>query len=71
MILENVFKPDANAGAKATSAIKQLSSRVIGMGDEEAEKAAEAGAKKSLLGGLDFKNLLAKKKDPRTAVPAE
>ena len=62
---------DANAGAKATSAIKQLSSRVIGMGDEEAEKAAEAGAKKSLLGGLDFKNLLAKKKDPRTAVPAE
>jgi len=62
---------DANAGAKATSAIKQLSSRIIGMGDEEAEKAAEAGAKKSLLGGLDFKNLLAKKKDPRTAVPAE
>ncbi|UYH55188.1 pilus assembly protein CpaE [Qipengyuania sp. SS22] len=62
---------DANSGAKATSAIKQLSSRIIGVGDEEAEKAAEAGAKKSLLGGLDFKNLLAKKKDTRTAVPAE
>ncbi len=41
------------------------------MGDAEAEKAADAGAKTSLLGGLEFKNRLAKKKDPRTAVPAE
>ena len=62
---------DANGGSKATSAIKQLSTRVIGAGDEEGEEAEEAGAKKSLLGGLDFKSLLAKKKDTPVEVSAE
>ena len=62
---------DANGSSKATSAIKQLSTRVIGAGDEESEEAEEGGAKKSLLGGLDFKSLLAKKKDAPAAAPAE
>ncbi|QYJ08005.1 pilus assembly protein CpaE [Qipengyuania flava] len=62
---------DANGGSKATAAIKQLSTRVIGAGDEDGEGAEEAGAKKSLLGGIDFKNLLAKKKDAPVEAPAE
>ena len=62
---------EANSAAKATSAIKQLATRVIGAGDEGSDEAEEAGAKKSLLGGLDFKNLLAKKKDAPVAAPAE
>ena len=62
---------DANSGAKATGAIKQLCARVIGIGTEEAVAAEEAGAKKSLLGGFDFKNLLAKKKGAPAAQPVE
>ena len=62
---------DANASSKATAAIKQLSSQVIGAGDQDAEEAEDSGAKKSLLGSFDFKNLLAKKKDAPVEAAAE
>ncbi|MBX7514614.1 pilus assembly protein CpaE [Qipengyuania sp. GH38] len=53
---------DANASSKSTAAIKQLSTRIIGLGDEESEEAAHvSGGKKSLLGSFDIKSLLAKK----------
>jgi pilus assembly protein CpaE len=56
---------DANGGSKATAAIKQLAARIIGIGHEE-ESGADAGGagKKSLLGGIDLKGLLQKKKEP-------
>ncbi|MBX7483240.1 AAA family ATPase [Qipengyuania qiaonensis] len=62
---------DANGGSKATTAIKQLSARVIGAGDEGSENAELGAAKKSLLGGLDLKGLLAKKKDAQVREPAQ
>ncbi|MBO6525732.1 pilus assembly protein CpaE [Erythrobacter sp.] len=62
---------DANASSKASAAIKQLSSQVIGAGDQDAEEAEDSGAKKSLLGSFDFKNLLAKKKDAPVEAAAE
>ncbi|WP_417520260.1 pilus assembly protein CpaE [Minwuia sp.] len=62
---------DANGSSKASASIKQLSTQVIGAGDEDAEDAEEAGAKKSLLGSFDFKNLLAKKKDAPATATAE
>ncbi len=62
---------DANGGSKATLAIKQLSTRVLGASEEEVVEADEAGAKKSLLGGLDLKGLLAKKKSAPVREPAE
>ncbi|QZD86437.1 pilus assembly protein CpaE [Qipengyuania psychrotolerans] len=53
---------DANASSKASASIKQLSTRIIGLGDEESDEAAEvASGKKSLLGSFDIKSLLAKK----------
>ena len=53
---------DADGWSKATAAIKQLSSRIIGLGDEDSEEAAHVGGgKKSLLGSFDIKSLLAKK----------
>ena len=55
---------EANSSAKASAAIKQLSAKIIGAGDENAEEDEAEGAKKSLLGSLDFKSLLAKKKSP-------
>lgn len=56
---------DANSGAKATAAIKEVAARIIGIGNNEEGDAASAGtgAKKSLLGGLDLKGLLPKKKE--------
>ncbi len=62
---------DANGGSKATGAIKQLAARVLGASEEDGEEAAETGAKKSLLGSLDIKSLLAKKKDAPVREPAE
>lgn len=62
---------EANGSARATAAIKQLSSRIIGAGDDEGADAEEAGAKKSLLGSLDFKSLLAKKKSDPVREPVE
>ncbi|MBX7533168.1 pilus assembly protein CpaE [Qipengyuania sp. 1XM1-15A] len=52
---------DANASGKATAGMKQLASRIIGLGDEESDEAAEASGKKSLLGGFDLKGLVSKK----------
>ena len=54
---------EANGGSKAAGAMKQLASRIIGIGgDEDAETEAVAG-KKSLLGGIDLKGLMPKKKE--------
>ena len=52
---------DANASGKATAGMKQLASRIIGLGDEDSDEAAEAAGKKSLLGGFDLKGLVSKK----------
>ena len=56
---------EANAQNKASLQIKALAERILGaVPDEDSDGAAApraAGAKKSLLGGLDFKALLAKK----------
>ncbi|MGB7419120.1 MAG: pilus assembly protein CpaE [Erythrobacter sp.] len=49
----------ANKSSKATSAIKQLAERVMGASEDDLESVSED--KKSLLGGFDFKSLLAKK----------
>jgi pilus assembly protein CpaE len=55
---------EANAQSKATAQIKALGERILGAIDDEAEgeaAAKPAEGKKSLLGGLDLKALLAKK----------
>ncbi|MBY6129391.1 pilus assembly protein CpaE [Qipengyuania aquimaris] len=52
---------DANSSGKATAGIKQLGSRIIGLGDSDSEEAAEVAGKKSLLGGFDLKGLMSKK----------
>jgi pilus assembly protein CpaE len=54
---------EANGSSKATASIKQLAERVVGAGDEGSDQRVEAASKKSLLGGLDLKGLLAKKKN--------
>jgi pilus assembly protein CpaE len=59
---------EANRGTKASAAIRQLADRVIGTSDEES--AGDEPAKKSLLGGFDFKSLLAKKDKPSAKVDA-
>ena len=59
---------EANRGTKASGAIRQLADRVIGTSDEES--AGDEPAKKSLLGGFDFKSLLAKKDKPSAKVDA-
>ncbi|MFN6935963.1 MAG: pilus assembly protein CpaE [Tsuneonella sp.] len=59
---------EANRGSKAGGAIRQLADRVIGTSDEESP--GDEPAKKSLLGGFDFKSLLAKKDKPSTKVDA-
>ena len=56
---------DANRSSKATAAIRQIAERV--MGADENDLAASSGEeKKSLLGGFDFKALLAKKSKSET-----
>ena len=62
---------DANGGSKVTSAIKQLASLVIGAAENDLDDGDGDGAKKSLLGALDFKSLLAKKKTDPVAEPAQ
>jgi len=62
---------DANGSSKATGAIKQLASQILGAGEEESADAETGEAKKSLLGSLDLKGLLAKKKTDQVAEPAE
>ncbi|MEM9084475.1 MAG: pilus assembly protein CpaE [Pseudomonadota bacterium] len=60
---------DANRSSKATSAIKQIAERILGASEEDLEDAMAADEKKSLLGGFDFKSLLAKK--DKEAAPTE
>ncbi|MGN3975054.1 pilus assembly protein CpaE [Tsuneonella sp. SYSU-LHT278] len=60
---------DANRGSKASTTIRQLADRIIGTSDEEAQS-EEQTAKKSLLGGFDFKSLLAKKSKAPAAAEA-
>jgi pilus assembly protein CpaE len=56
---------EANAQSKAAAQIKALGERILGAAEEDdgdvAPSAKTAGGKKSLLGGLDLKALLAKK----------
>ena len=52
---------DANGSSKVSSAIKQVASRIIGIGDAEGEEGEGEGGKKSLLGGFDLKGLMSKK----------
>lgn len=51
---------DANRSSKASAVIRQIAERVIGV-SEDKPVAGAGGEKKSLLGGFDFKALLAKK----------
>ncbi|ANY21319.1 CobQ/CobB/MinD/ParA nucleotide binding domain protein [Tsuneonella dongtanensis] len=60
---------DANRGSKASGAIRQLAERIIGTSDEESTADGKT-EKKSLLGGFDFKSLLAKKEKPSAKVDA-
>jgi len=62
---------DANGGSKASAAINQLASLVIGAAEGDFDESDGGGAKKSLLGALDFKQLLAKKKTDPVAEPAQ
>jgi hypothetical protein len=54
---------DANRSSKATAAIRQVAERVIGANPDDLS-AGSGEEKKSLLGGFDFKALLAKKAKP-------
>ncbi|KWV90372.1 pilus assembly protein CpaE [Erythrobacter sp. YT30] len=60
---------EANASSKASATIKQLAERVMGASEEDLESITEE--KKSLLGGFDFKSLLAKKDKSQAEEPAE
>ena len=60
---------DANRSSKATNAIKQIATRILGASEEDLEEALGGEEKKSLLGGFDFKGLLAKK--DKEEAPAE
>ena len=61
---------EANRSAKASAVMRQISERVMGASDEDADLGEPA--RKSLLGGFDLKSLLAKKeKKPSVAMPAE
>jgi pilus assembly protein CpaE len=53
---------DANRASKATAAIRQIAERVMGANMDDLAVGVEE--KKSLLGGFDFKSLLAKKAKP-------
>jgi pilus assembly protein CpaE len=53
---------DANRASKATAAIRQIAERVMGADIEDLSLGVEE--KKSLLGGFDFKALLARKAKP-------
>ncbi|MFN4113911.1 MAG: pilus assembly protein CpaE [Sphingomonadaceae bacterium] len=57
---------EANRASKASTVMRQVAERIMGVSEEEGEAAAPA-AKKSLLGSFDLKSLLAKK-DKKTAL---
>jgi pilus assembly protein CpaE len=60
---------EANPTSKATAAIRQLAERVMGVTEDNIEAISEE--KKSLLGGFDFKSLLAKKDKPASMPVAQ
>ena len=56
---------EANRSAKSGAVVRQIAQSVLGIGDAEDVAPAAQGAKKSLLGKLDLKSMLAKKnKEP-------
>ncbi len=62
---------DANGSSKASASIKELGSRIVGIGDEEGDVVSAPGGKKSLLGNFDIKSLLAKKDKSESFQEAE
>ncbi|EAQ29237.1 hypothetical protein NAP1_00655 [Erythrobacter sp. NAP1] len=60
---------EANKNSKATGAVKRIAERVMGASEEDLSSVTEE--KKSLLGGFDFKSLLAKKDKPEETEQAE
>jgi pilus assembly protein CpaE len=60
---------EANRSAKSSAVMRQIAERVMGTTDEELD--GSEPSKKSLLGGFDFKSLLAKKDKKAAALPAE
>ena len=62
---------DANGSSKASASIKELGSRIVGIGDEEGDIVSTPGGKKSLLGNFDIKSLLAKKDKSESFQEAE
>ncbi|MEQ8412719.1 MAG: pilus assembly protein CpaE [Erythrobacter sp.] len=55
---------DANRSSKASAVMRQIAERVVGASEDDLESVTEE--KKSLLGGFDFKSLLAKKEKTET-----
>ena len=60
---------EANRSSKSSQVMRQVAERVMGASDEAIDSSEPA--KKSLLGGFDFKSLLAKKAKRPAALPAE
>ncbi|QIQ86865.1 pilus assembly protein CpaE [Erythrobacter sp.] len=61
---------DANRSSKASAAMRSIAERIVGASEDDLESVAGGPEKKSLLGGFDFKSLLAKK-DKSEAEAAE
>ncbi|MFA7604624.1 MAG: pilus assembly protein CpaE [Novosphingobium sp.] len=61
---------EANRASKASAAIRDIAKMVMGASDVAAEEDGQAPAKKSLLGKIDLKAMLPKKKPATTASPA-
>ena len=62
---------DANGSSKASASIKELGSRIVGIGDEEGDVVSAPGGKKSLRGNFDIKSLRAKKDKSESFQEAE
>ena len=61
---------EANRASKAAAAIRQIAAQIAtGEGEEGEDGESAGGEKKSLLGGFDFKSMLAKK--PKASTKAE
>ena len=62
---------EANRSTKSGAVVRQIAQSVLGIGDVEETAPVVMGGKKSLLGKLDLKSMLAKKKEPaKDQVPA-
>ncbi|MDE2595601.1 MAG: pilus assembly protein CpaE [Sphingomonadales bacterium] len=62
---------DANRSSKAGNVMRDIGKAILGASDVEAGAPAVAGAKKSLLGKLDFKSMMPAKKDKKAPVSAK